>query len=91
VTNSRTQASASGFEQRGVLANALQIQRGDDPLAITEVVIEAADAGAGAITNHLDGRRLDTEFGETGERGLKDFLLAATAGHPASRLTRIFF
>jgi len=70
----------AGFQQRGVLADAFQIQRGDDPLTIAEMVIEAADAGAGTITNHLDGGRLHAELGETGECGLKDFLLAATTG-----------
>src|SRR5690606_725152 len=65
-----------GFQQRCIFTDALEIKRSDDPLAVAEMVIKAANARARSVADHFYGGGIHAVLGEAGKRGLEDFLFA---------------
>ncbi|MNT36301.1 hypothetical protein D3C72_1723750 [compost metagenome] len=69
------------LHQPCITADALEVERRDDPLLVAEVVIQAADAGPGAVADHFDGGGIDAMVAEAGQRSLEDFVFAGGTAH----------
>ena len=72
-----------------VLGQALDVEGVGELLLAAEVVVEAADAGAGAVQQLLDGGVDHAVLEEARQGGVEHGLASARCGHPAHRPRRM--